>query len=1272
MSTASSLTIDEMPSPIKPREDHISTLPSPEQVHTPRPPPSPLETEIDSDQGGPSSVEAQADPNDLSFDLDLDLPTSSYPLVSPQPSTSANDDILPCGPVNENEPNPFVDLFTPVNGGLEPDVKVEGAVAGVCGFYNFANTCYMNSGLQCLLATPTIVKYFTDSFELDKDCFDIAVLVAKFQPLLRDVWAGDYNLLKPMSFKETLSIAHPQFAGAHQHDCQEFLALLLDTMHEELRQIKGFGGKNWPKYESDCGTSMDMHTAHSTEKGNEGPLSMSWLSRTSSLENDHSSIVKRVNNHQNNIDLLQDGTESRGSASSPKSYDSRSSVEDKVAKDIRQLPIPKTLKVKNGATGGSDSHDEDLSMEDDMSTGSRYIGHEDEDTMDSSNSSNQPTSNLIAPDALKRHLNTATSNSANSTATSSVRFSMDSSEQRSSTGENQERMNGAENSSNGGGEPSINNAGDVNKSNLNLQTEESFYQKENKTLNVNVLAEESEEMQNNEITFDSEKFAKSEAKSRPRGTIENNLAGGSPPTASCTGNVNANTGSAKRLKNEENHADQVMNDDGLIKRIRLDSQDKEKNIQLEMERTIERTTGSNGASGSSACGLMPTSPTQDTTARLKEAIEADRYWEKYLAINDTVLARTFQGQFKSSVVCRDCNYVSVSFEPFMYLPVPLPNANIRQVHVTYIDPDSNSGPMALMLDMCQADNVGHLKAKLTEELALQSVCGAKFQIAEVVDHHISRVVDDWTLLRCMKEDRQIYAIKVVDYLVQENGNGNTTESQDSTLTPDTSGGDVVLPEFPINNPNLMDSCSATTNTEYQSCVICMEDLPTSELKQHNACDCVICVPCLERTIEHHMSYEAGADTSLPKDHIKCPGCRQEAEPETEFVSLDQIGKSKPKLRILNLPVLCRNRQSDGKFATLGHPAIAQVPNQISSRDLHTILKPFMPTHASLKNTASYTLALVNAQGKLCSRCIFNSHCYGCIEISPETADQDKDILLQINDTIAITFNDEEIDVEKANSVETQHESMSRPRIKDKLTLEDCMEAFSRTEELDETNPWFCPMCRKNKCATKTLSVWRFPDYLIIYLKRFVFTNSGALKLEKDVEFEVGGLDLTPFLSGPLHSEDSRPIFDMYGCVCHFGCVYGGHYTAFSRHLGTDQWNHFNDNCIQESKVPGESQGDNGSAYILFYQRAGSKNDNMIPFLSRKCRAFALDNNEKTTGEPTTELLLNPELKSGMEACNGAKVDTLKNGTLVDEDEDETQKSPDLSQIIRSLDTPPPS
>lgn len=107
-------------------------------------PPSPLQTEHDGleDENGPSSVEAQADASDLGFDLDLDLPSTSYPLASPQPSTS--NDIF----AENTEENPFLDLFNESGSGsataAEPDVKVEGAVAGVCGFYNFANTCYMN------------------------------------------------------------------------------------------------------------------------------------------------------------------------------------------------------------------------------------------------------------------------------------------------------------------------------------------------------------------------------------------------------------------------------------------------------------------------------------------------------------------------------------------------------------------------------------------------------------------------------------------------------------------------------------------------------------------------------------------------------------------------------------------------------------------------------------------------------------------------------------------------------------------------------------------------------------------------------------------------------------------------------------------------------------------------------------------------------------------------------------------------------------------------
>jgi hypothetical protein len=117
-----------------------------------------------------------------------------------------------------------------------------------------------------------------------------------------------------------------------------------------------------------------------------------------------------------------------------------------------------------------------------------------------------------------------------------------------------------------------------------------------------------------------------------------------------------------------------------------------------------------GSSSSSSVSTANTAAVLDTR-RLKEAIEADRYWEKYLSLNDTVVARSFQGQFKNTVVCSHCGYVSVSFEPFMYLPVPLPNALLRQVEVTLV---SARAVATYLLDMTQASKVTDLKRKMAE------------------------------------------------------------------------------------------------------------------------------------------------------------------------------------------------------------------------------------------------------------------------------------------------------------------------------------------------------------------------------------------------------------------------------------------------------------------------------------------------------------------------------------------------------------------------------
>lgn len=231
-------------------------------------------------------------------------------------------------------------------------------------------------------------------------------------------------------------------------------------------------------------------------------------------------------------------------------------------------------------------------------------------------------------------------------------------------------------------------------------------------------------------------------------------------------------------------------------------------------------------------------------------------------------------------------------------------------------------------------------------------------------------------------------------------------------------------------------------------------------------------------------------------------------------------------------------------------------------------------------------------GKLCSRCLFSDRCLGCIIITEEN--QEDNFILQSSDNLAITILCE--DVKESRYSATPHLSFNQQRLPVRLTLEECLEAFSQSETLDENNPWFCPKCRKNQCATKTLSVWRFPEYLIIYLKRFVFVNrcNSSVKLERPVEVTLRGLDLTRFMSGPLAHEEERPKFDLYAAVNHFGTVGGGHYTAFAKHEPTLEWNYFDDSNMEARSPDKSSKVDQSAAYVLFYSKRGASRKFCLP------------------------------------------------------------------------------
>ena len=174
-------------------------------------------------------------------------------------------------------------------------------------------------------------------------------------------------------------------------------------------------------------------------------------------------------------------------------------------------------------------------------------------------------------------------------------------------------------------------------------------------------------------------------------------------------------------------------------------------------------------------------------------------------------------------------------------------------------------------------------------------------------------------------------------------------------------------------------------------------------------------------------------------------------------------------------------------------------------------------------------------------------------------------------------------VVEAAAKKAKHASLGEER-REPLTLWNCLDAFSQSEALGPENMWFCPMCQDNKSVEKFIRIKELPSTLIIHLKRFAFHGSQGDKIDAPVRFPFTKTD---FASYVFSSDSNRPYpeYDLISCVCHFGGLHGGHYTAYTKHPVSQKWVYYNDHKA-ELRNPEEEKDTDREAYILIYQQRG--------------------------------------------------------------------------------------
>ncbi|NWT80233.1 UBP19 hydrolase, partial [Lanius ludovicianus] len=631
----------------------------------------------------------------------------------------------------------------------------------------------------------------------------------------------------------------------------------------------------------------------------------------------------------------------------------------------------------------------------------------------------------------------------------------------------------------------------------------------------------------------------------------------------------------------------------------------------------------------------PYTETVDSDGRPDEVV-AEEAWQRHKMRNDSFIVDLFQGQYKSKLVCPVCSKVSITFDPFLYLPVPLPQKQ-KVLTVYYFAKEPHKKPIKFLVSISKEnssamevlDSVAHSVRVKPENLRL----------AEVIKNHFHRMflpsnsldtVSPTDLLLCFEVlSPELAKERVVELQVQQR--------------PQVPSGPVAkcaaCQKKQLPEDEKLKRCTRCYRVGYCN-VACQKthwpDHKASCRPENIGFPFLISVPesrltyaRLAQLLEGYARYSVSV--------FQPPFQLGRMSPEQGLQSLHS-DKLEPLAKSSCAAATSASELGDGDRASslLQEPPLSPAGPELhpEMEDTTTVRSKVLTARSSLLSLDSGFSEHMESQGDgYCEkepsyeRALKPEAAIPGYQHTPDSLSaratqfyitkidaanrehklEDKgDTPLDLTDdcSLALVWKNNErlkefvlVESKELECVEDPGSASEAARA-GHFTLEQCLNLFTKPEVLAPEEAWYCPKCKQHREASKQLMLWRLPNVLIIQLKRFSFRSFiWRDKINDMVDFPVRSLDLSKFCIG-RKGEQQLPMYDLYAVINHYGGMIGGHYTAYAR-LPNDKnsqrsdvgWRLFDDSTVT---TVDESQVVTRYAYVLFYRRRNSPVERPLP------------------------------------------------------------------------------